>query len=190
MVNCEQNCLSNYLPSEVVTQWIFPKLHPVDICCCRCVCKTWLTWTVAYFHLVKSLDFCDGFSEYYISEDGLLSIIRALVNLRYIRLDGLWRSATELNLQLVKLTRRCCRLEVLSIASCRGVTDEVLKAAALNCANLKVLDVSRCHQVGFVGVTRCMCVNDEYRTGHLWGRESIGKVGESTTTRLPPPLIP
>ena len=153
MVDCDkeqENCLNNCLPSEVFTQWIFPNLHPVDICRCRCVCKTWLTWTVTYFRLVKSLDFCDGFSEYYISEDGLLSIIRVLVNLRYIRLDGLWRSATELN--LVKLTRRCRRLEVLSIASCRGVTDEVLKAAALNCANLKVLDVSHCQQVDFVGV--------------------------------------
>lgn len=102
-------------------------------------------WTVTYFRLIKYLNFCDGFSEYYISEEGMLSIIRELVNLRYIKLDGLWRSATEVN--LVKLTRRCRQLEVLSIASCRGVTDKVLKAAALNCTNLKVLDVSRCHQV-------------------------------------------
>ena len=159
MVSCDkeqQNCLINYLPSEIFTQWIFPNLHPVDICRCRCVCKTWLMWTVTYFRLVKNLDFCDGFSEYYINEDGMLSIIRALVNLRYIRLDGLWRSATEVN--LVKLTRRCRRLEVLSIASCRGVTDKVLKAVASNCANLKVLDISRCHQVGFVGVPTCVCM--------------------------------
>jgi len=142
------SCPINCLPSEIFTQWILPNLHPVDICRCRCVCRTWLAWTVTYFHLVKSLNFCDGFSEYYISEDGMLSIIQRLANLRYVKLDGLWRSATEVN--LVKLTRRCRRLEALSIASCRGVTDKVLKAAALNCANLKVLDVSWCHQVSCV----------------------------------------
>ena len=85
----------------------------------------------------------------------MLSIIRGLVNLRVIKLDGLWRSATEVN--LVKLTRRCRRLEVLSIASCRGVTDKVLKAAALNCADLKVLDISCCRQVGCVCAVYCMC---------------------------------
>ena len=163
MVNCskeQQNCLINYLPSEVFTKWIFPNLHPVDICRCRCVCKTWLMWTITYFRLVKNLNFCDGFSEYYISEDGLLSIIRGLVNLRYMKLDGLWRSATEIN--LVKLTRRCHKLEVISIASCRGVTDKVLKAVALNCANLKVLDVSRCHQVGL-----CVCVFKACESAYL-----------------------
>ena len=143
----EQSCPINCLPSEVFTEWVLPNLHPVYICRCRCVCKTWLMWTVTYFRLVKNLDFCDGFSEYYISEDGMLSIIRGLVNLRSIKLDGLWRSATEVN--LIKLTRSCHRLEVLSIASCRGVTDKVLKVAALKCAGLKVLDISRCHQVGY-----------------------------------------
>ena len=65
----------------------------VCICVCEgaCVCKTWLTWTITYFHVVKNLDFCDCFSEYYISEDGLLTIIRGLVNLRHIRLDGIWQ---------------------------------------------------------------------------------------------------
>ena len=153
----QQNCLINCLPSEVFTQWILPNLHPVYICRCRCVCKTWLMWTVTYFRLVKNLDFCDGFSEYYISEDGMLSIIQGLVNLRCIKLDGLWRSATGDN--LVKLTRHCRKLEVLSVANCRGVTDKVLKAAALNCAHLKVLDVSRCHEVGCV----CMCVLSIYK---------------------------
>ena len=152
----QQSCIINYLPSEVFIHWIFPNLHPVDVCRCRCVCKTWLTWTVTYFRLVKSLDFSDGFSEYYISEDGMLSIIRGLVNLKYIRLDGLWRSATEVN--LIKLTRRCRRLEVLSIASCRGVTDKVLKAAAVNCTYLKVFDVSRCHQVGCVCMYVWQCI--------------------------------
>ena len=149
----ERNCPINYLPSEVITEWVLPNLHPVYICRCRCVCKTWLMWTVTYFRLVKNLDFSDGFSEYYISEDGMLSIIRGLVNLRSIKLDGLWRSATEVN--LVKLTRRCRRLEVLSIASCRGVTDKVLKAAALNCADLKVLGISCCRQVGCVCLYVC-----------------------------------
>lgn len=75
-------------------------------------------------------------------------------NLRCIILDGLWRCATEVN--LIKLARRCHRLEVLSIPSCRGVTDKVLKAVSVNCAHLRVLDVSRCHQVG----TYMLCDTD------------------------------
>ena len=146
----QQSCMINHLPSELFIYWIFPNIHPVDVCRCRCMCNTWLTWTVTYFRLIKSLDFSDGFSQYYISEDGMLSIIHGLVNLKCIRLDGLWRSATEVN--LIKLTRCCRRLELLSIASCRGVTDKVLKAAAVNCNNIKVIDVSRCHQVGCVHV--------------------------------------
>jgi len=147
------NCLINNLPSEVFVNWIYPDLHPVDICRCRCVCKTWLSWTITYFRLVKSLNFCDGFSEYYLDEAGLLSVIRRLFNLRYIKLDGLWRCATEAN--LVKLAHRCHRLEVLSIPSCRGVTDKVLKAVSVNCAQLRVLDVSRCHQVGLEFGHKC-----------------------------------
>ena len=146
MSNEGSHHLIRNLPSEVFVNWIFPNLHPVDICRCRCVCKVWLSWTITYFRLVKNLNFCDGFSEYYLDEAGLLTVICRLFNLRHIKLDGLWRCATEVN--LIKLAHRCRRLEILSIPSCRGVTDKVLKAVSVNCPHLIVLDVSRCHQVG------------------------------------------
>lgn len=135
----------NDLPSEVFLGGIMPHIHPIQLWCCKRVCKTWLVWITTYFRSVQHLDFNDEYSEYYLTTDGLYQIVQSLCFLREIQLDMCHRSVTQKT--LVSLVTRCHSLEILSVSLCREMTDDVLKAIAENCPRIKELHLNRCFQV-------------------------------------------
>ena len=133
------------IPLEVVLESIFPYLHPIELWQCRRVCRTWLAWIKAYFRTLRVLNLSDPVSEYYLTPDGLHSIVQSLQLLKVLRLDNCQRSVTKK--ALVLLASRCHRLEVLCAPCCREVTDDVLRAVAENCPRLEELNINRCFQV-------------------------------------------
>lgn len=133
------------IPVEVFLEYILPYVHPIQLWCCRRVCKTWFIWITTYFQNVQDLDFNDEYSEYYLTSEGLHQIVQSLCYLREIQLDMCHRSVTQEN--LLSLVMRCPRLEILSVSLCREVTDEVLKAISEYCLGIKELHLNRCFQV-------------------------------------------
>ena len=135
----------NDLPIDVVLWGIFPHVHPIQLWCCRSVCRTWSMWITAYFRSVQRLDFDDEYSEYYLTADGLHQIVLSLCFLRVIQLDMCHRSVTQEC--LLSLAGKCHYLEVLSLSLCREMNDDVLKAIAENCPRIRALHLNRCFQV-------------------------------------------
>ena len=135
----------NAIPPEVVSETIFPYLHPIELWQCRRVCRTWQAWIKVYFRTLRVLNFSDPISEYYLTSYGLYSVVQSLQFLKVIKLDNCQHSVTVKTLTC--LANRCHRLEVLCAPCCREVTDDVLRAIAGNCPRLKELNISRCFQV-------------------------------------------
>ena len=139
------NRMFDCIPLEVIVESIFPCVHPIELWQCRRVCKAWRWWVALYFKTVRWLDFSDSFSEYCLTAEGFRLIVRSLHYLRGLKLGWCFHCPTESS--LVCLTKRCHRLEVLSVPYCREVTDVVLEAIADNCPHTRELNFNRCFKV-------------------------------------------
>ncbi len=135
----------NLLPPEVILGSIYVYLHPIELWRHKRVCRAWNGWITTFLRSLRSLHFNDDLSEYYLTADGLYSIVSSLQQLRELRLDQCYRSVAEKT--LVLLTKRCHRLEVLSVPRSREVTDEVLRELGKNCPRMRELNLTRCFQV-------------------------------------------
>lgn len=141
----ERRLYFNSLPPEVILGNIYTFLHPVELWRHKRVCKAWNAWITAYFRTVKSLQLDDDLSEYYLTPDGLDSIVHSLELLRELRLDQCHRSTLEKT--LILLSQRCRWLETLSVPRSREVTDGVLREIGKNCPRIRELNLERCFQV-------------------------------------------
>ena len=141
----ESISLIDQLPSEVVLTHVLPFLCPVEIWRFRRVSRRWSALVVTYFKTLKVLDLNDDLSEYYITEAGLSAILRTVRLLRVANLSRCYRCVSGHSLRI--LASCCHRLESLSLARCKKLTDDVLQALAENCPNLRELQLSYCFQV-------------------------------------------
>ena len=137
--------LIDQLPSEVILTHILTFLYPVEVWRCRRVSKRWDTLVVTYFKTLKVLDLNDDLSEYYVTEAGLSAMLKTVRLLRVASLSRCYRCVSGNSLRV--LASCCHRLESLSLARCKKLTDDILRALAENCPRLRELELSYCFQV-------------------------------------------
>ena len=95
---------------------------------------------VTYFKTLKVLDLNDKLSEYYVTEAGLSAMLKTV---RLLRVSSLGRCYQCVSGNSFQVLASCChRLDSLSLARCKKLTDDILQALAENCPRLKELELS------------------------------------------------